>query len=204
MQNQTGETGSANIEHTGVPTKHLSMNIGGMTCASCVARVERFVGRMDGVTSVNVNLATERADIDIDPSSSVSSEDIAAVIKKAGYSVESISLSEPIEGTAKHFSLAVGGMTCASCVARVERFVGRMDGVSQVAVNLTTERAEITLESGTNTTVDDVIAVVNKAGFDAHVIKQSQQLSESSVSESGDRSWVEELSLRKEQDESVL
>ncbi|CAM5185591.1 copper-translocating P-type ATPase [Oligella ureolytica] len=204
MQNQTGETGSANIEHTGVPTKHLSMNIGGMTCASCVARVERFVGRMDGVTSVNVNLATERADIDIDPSSSVSSEDIAAVIKKAGYSVESISQSEPIEGTAKHFSLAVGGMTCASCVARVERFVGRMDGVSQVAVNLTTERAEITLESGTNTTVDDVIAVVNKAGFDAHVIKQPQQLSESSVSESGDSSWVEELSQRKEQEESVL
>lgn len=204
MHTQISDTRSSNSEQHAAPVKHVSMNIGGMTCASCVARVERFVGRMDGVKSVSVNLATERADIVIDSSSSTSVEDIEAGIKKAGYRVESVSQPELIAESSEHFSLAVGGMTCASCVARVERFVGRMDGVSQVAVNLTTERAEIAFESGTSTTVDDVIAVINKAGFDAHLITQSQQLSESNAAGSGDKSWVEELSKRKEQEENIL
>ena len=204
MHTQISDTRSSNSEQHAAPVKHVSMNIGGMTCASCVARVERFVGRMDGVKSVSVNLATERADIVIDSSSSTSVEDIEAGIKKAGYRVESVSQPELIAESSEYFSLAVGGMTCASCVARIERFVGRMDGVSQVAVNLTTERAEIAFESGTSTTVDDVIAVINKAGFDAHLITQSQQLSESNAAGSGDKSWVEELSKRKEQEENIL
>ena len=184
--------------------KHISMNVSGMTCASCVARVERFVGRMDGVSSVNVNLATERADIDIDPSATVSSDDIVAVIKKAGYSVNSITESEPGVAADDLLSLSVSGMTCASCVARVERFVGRMDGVNSVAVNLTTERAEIALDSNAATTVDDVIAVIKKAGYEANQIKQSQQLSSSGAADVADDSWVAELSKRKEQEEEVL
>lgn len=204
MHTQISDTRSSNSEQHAAPVRHVSMNIGGMTCASCVARVERFIGRMDGVKSVSVNLATERADIVIDSISSTSVEDIEAGIKKAGYRVESVSQPELIAESSEYFSLAVGGMTCASCVARVERFVGRMDGVSQVAVNLTTERAEIAFESGTSTTVDDVIAVINKAGFDAHLITQSQQLSESNAAGSGDKSWVEELSKRKEQEENIL
>ena len=188
--------------------RHLSMSIGGMTCASCVARVERFVGRMEGVTSVNVNLATERADIDLDSASSVSAEDIEAVITKAGFTVESITDNTGegvVSPISDRFSLSIGGMTCASCVARVERFVGRMDGVQEVAVNLTTERAEVSLDPNALTTADDVIAVINKAGFDANLIEQVGVDSElQSPDTSNDSSWVEQLFKRKEQEESVL
>ncbi len=102
---------------------------------------------------------------------------------------------------AKHINMSVGGMTCASCVARVERFVGRMDGVSSVAVNLATERADVTFEPDTATTVDDVIAVIKKAGFEANPIKQPQQATPSGAA---DDSWVAELSKRKEKEEEVL
>ena len=68
-QNHETETPASTTEQGNSAVKHLSMSIGGMTCASCVAR---FVGRMDGVRSVNVNLATERADIDIEATSTVS------------------------------------------------------------------------------------------------------------------------------------
>lgn len=183
-------------------TKHLTMNIGGMTCASCVARVERFVGRMDGVKSVNVNLTTERADIDIDSGSSITSSDIEAVIKKSGFTVETIMGSDSTKVDGQHISLGVSGMTCASCVARVERVVSRMDGVSDVAVNLTTERAEVALEPQSATTVDDVIAAIKKAGYEASLIQQSKQQSDSG--DEANNSWVEQLSQRKEQEENVL
>lgn len=189
-------------KNSNAATKHLTMNIGGMTCASCVARVERFVGRMDGVKSVNVNLTTERADIDIDSGSSITSSDIEAVIKKSGFTVETITGSDSTKVDGQHISLGVSGMTCASCVARVERVVSRMDGVSDVAVNLTTERAEVALEPQSATTADDVIAAIKKAGYEASLIQQSKQQSDSG--DEANNSWVEQLSQRKEQEENVL
>ena len=183
--------------------KHIVMTIGGMTCASCVARVERFVGRMDGVNSVNVNLTTERADIELDTSSTTTSEDIQAVIKKAGFTVESLTEPQQTTQVGEHVVLGVGGMTCASCVARVERLVGRMDGVQAVAVNLSTERADIDLEPNAVVSVDDIMAVINKAGFETTLISKSSEVADTEVG-SGDNSWVEQLAKRKEQEEGVL
>lgn len=183
--------------------KHIVMTIGGMTCASCVARVERFVGRMDGVNSVNVNLTTERADIELDTSSTTTSEDIQAVIKKAGFTVESLTEPQQTTQVGEHVVLGVGGMTCASCVARVERLVGRMDGVQAVAVNLSTERADINLEPNAVVSVDDIMAVINKAGFETTLISKSSEVADTEVG-SGDNSWVEQLAKRKEQEEGVL
>ncbi len=183
--------------------KHIVMTIGGMTCASCVARVERFVGRMDGVNSVNVNLTTERADIELDTSSNTTSEDIQAVIKKAGFTVESLTEPHQTSQVGEHVVLGVGGMTCASCVARVERLVGRMDGVKSVAVNLSTERADIDLEPNAVVAVDDIMAVINKAGFETTLISKSSEVADTEVG-SGDNSWVEQLAKRKEQEEGVL
>ena len=183
--------------------KHIVMTIGGMTCASCVARVERFVGRMDGVNSVNVNLTTERADIELDNSSTTTSEDIQAVIKKAGFTVESVTEPQQTSQVGEHVVLGVGGMTCASCVARVERLEGRMDGVQAVAVNLSTERADIDLEPNAVVSVDDIMAVINKAGFETTLISKSSEVADTEVG-SGDNSWVEQLAKRKEQEEGVL
>ncbi|WP_188261544.1 heavy metal translocating P-type ATPase [Azospirillum tabaci] len=117
-------------------TTDLDIGISGMTCASCVGRVEKALSRVPGVTNVSVNLATERARIafagDPDPRA------VAEAIENVGF-----------EPQKQEFDLTVGGMTCASCVARVEKALLRVPGVESAAVNLATERAHVTAYAGT-------------------------------------------------------
>ncbi|MGI3778139.1 MAG: heavy metal translocating P-type ATPase [Janthinobacterium lividum] len=125
----------------------------GMTCASCVGRVERALSRLPGVRSVAVNLATERARIAVaeggpDPAA------LAAAIRAAGYDVGTDTID-----------LAVSGMSCASCVGRVERALRRVPGVLDVAVNLATERARATVLAGTRP--DALRDALHAAGYDA-------------------------------------
>ena len=88
--------------------KNWSFPIEGMTCASCVARVERSLAAVPGVAEADVNLATETANVRADKS--VGLQALRATIEKAGYSVGERSMQLQIEG-----------MTCASCVSRFER-----------------------------------------------------------------------------------
>ena len=108
----------------------ISLPIEGMTCASCVGRVEAALSRVEGVGSVSVNLATERADIR--PSGPVDRAALIQAVERVGYDVPA--------GTTE---LLVEGMTCASCVGRVERALLAVPGVSQASVNLATERATV-------------------------------------------------------------
>jgi len=102
-----------------------------MTCASCSARVERGLGKVAGVAQATVNLATEQATVVFDPAV-VGADALLAAVQGAGY--------EPIVA---ELDLSVRGMTCASCVARVERALARVDGVLDANVNLATERASV-------------------------------------------------------------
>ncbi|MGI4976081.1 MAG: heavy metal translocating P-type ATPase [Janthinobacterium lividum] len=125
----------------------------GMTCASCTGRVERALARLPGVRSVAVNLATERARVAVaeggpDPAA------LAAAVRAAGYGVD-----------ADTIDLAVSGMSCASCVGRVERALRRVPGVLDVAVNLATERARATVLPGTRP--DALRDALHVAGYDA-------------------------------------
>ena len=103
-----------------------------MTCANCVARVERSLRKLDGVLEANVNLATEKATVTLDDSRS-SVGDLLATIEGSGY--------EPVTA---QVDLAVRGMTCANCVGRVERALGKVAGVLAANVNLATEKATVT------------------------------------------------------------
>ncbi len=127
------------------------LDIQGMTCASCVTRVEKALGRVPGVSSASVNLANERATVY--GSSAVTQAQLAAAVRAAGYEV------------ALHpFDLGIRGMTCASCVARVEKALARVPGVSEVAVNLATERARILASSAVS--MADLRQAVQTAGFE--------------------------------------
>ena len=109
----------------------VQIGISGMTCASCVARVERSLGKVEGVEKVGVNLATEKASISYDPEQT----DLGALlgsIEKSGY-----------EPRSAETSFGVTGMTCANCVSRVERKLGKTEGVLEASVNLATERATV-------------------------------------------------------------
>ncbi|WP_088158447.1 heavy metal translocating P-type ATPase [Achromobacter xylosoxidans] len=130
----------------------VSLPIEGMTCASCVGRVEKALKAVPGVNRASVNLATERADITF-----AGAPDVAAAVQavqKAGYAVAETTIE-----------LSVTGMTCASCVGRVEKALKAVPGVSSASVNLATERASITAAGGVPASA--LIQAVAKAGYEA-------------------------------------
>lgn len=143
---------------------NVSLQVEGMTCASCVGRVEAALKKVDGVQSASVNLATERADITL--AKPVDRQVLIQTIEQTGYDVP-----------ASKVELSIEGMTCASCVSRVEKALNAVTGVKTANVNLATERATVT---GT-AKVESLIAAIDKAGYDAKEIQasipdQSEQL----------------------------
>ena len=136
--------------------KQKEFNIEGMTCAACSAAVERAVGKKDGVSSVNVNLTTEKMRVFFD-SLIISEEDIREAVKKSGYKA---SLDENIA----ELELEVQGMTCAACSAAVERGIKKLGFVKSAEVNLATERAHVRYnpDLGNTTQIEEA---VKKAGY---------------------------------------
>jgi len=134
-------------------TTTLELPIEGMTCASCVARNERALRRVDGVATAEVNFATEKATVTFDPDV-VSAEDLVHTVEAAGYGVVTAQAVLPILG-----------MTCASCVSRVERALRKPAGVLEADVNLATEKATVTYIPG-QATHADLVAAVRAAGYD--------------------------------------
>ena len=129
-------------------TNTLTLPVEGMTCASCVGRVERALRKVPGVTDAAVNLATERAEV-----TGVATPDaLIAAIAAAGYRV-------PVTER----GLAIEGMTCASCVGRVERALRAVPGVAGAVVNLATEQASVRGSADLPT----LVAAVAKAGYRA-------------------------------------
>lgn len=140
----------------------FELSVEGMTCASCVGRVERALKKVPGVQEAVVNLATEKASLTVaDPAQAAAIlPQAVAAIEKAGYAVP-----------AQSVDLQVNGMTCASCVGRVERALKKVPGVQDAVVNLATERASVQLQGGV--TVDALIAAIEKAGYEAQPVAHS-------------------------------
>ena len=134
----------------------IDLPVQGMTCASCVGRVERALKKLPGVQEAVVNLATEKASIRFEGAADLPAA--IAAIEKAGYEVPQSSVE-----------LEVEGMTCASCVGRVERALKKVEGVQSASVNLATERAVVTLAGSADVAahVAALVAAVHKAGYDA-------------------------------------
>lgn len=147
------ETARVRLTNSRAP---ISLPLAGMSCASCVARVEAALSRVEGVGSVSVNPATERAEIR--PSGPVEYAALIAAVGKAGYEV-------PLETV----ELAVEGMSCASCVARVERALKAVPGVVSASVNPATARATVNGLAA----AEALAAAVGSAGYEAHPIDLS-------------------------------
>lgn len=131
----------------------LTFKVEGMTCASCVTRVEKALKSVPGVENASINLATEKATVRAKPT--IGFDTLSAAVEKAGYDVQSETVS-----------LSISGMTCASCVMRVEKALKKVPGVTDASVNLATEKAQIT---AVGVPVDRLIAAVEKAGYGAAV-----------------------------------
>ncbi|MDQ3655942.1 MAG: heavy metal translocating P-type ATPase [Chloroflexota bacterium] len=149
----------------------LDFAVDGMTCASCVRRVEQALDKVDGVQSVSVNLATERAHVAINPDI-VTVEQLAKTVSNAGYTPGTIALPgafpdlAPAAEPAGEVTFDIEGMTCASCVRRVEVALDKLDGVREASVNLATERATVTFDPA-QVQVVTLANAVEAAGYGA-------------------------------------
>ncbi|WP_104505763.1 heavy metal translocating P-type ATPase [Acinetobacter indicus] len=154
-----------------------TLSIQGMTCASCVGRVEKALKKVDGVEQANVNLATEQAVVE--SSAPLDRAALVKAVERAGYDVV---VAAPIE-------LSIDGMTCASCVARVEKALKKVPGVQQANVNLATEQAWV--EADTTVSADKLIQAIRKAGYDA-------QLQTTTTTEQADQKASEQQQLKRD------
>ncbi len=132
--------------------QEMRLPIEGMSCASCVARVEKALRAVPGVAEASVNLATESATLQAAPA--VTPGAIQQALAKAGYEI-----------ARQEFDLDIRGMTCASCVARVEKALARSRGVLSASANLATERARVVAITGTG--IEALHAAVADAGYEA-------------------------------------
>jgi len=139
-------------------TTTFTLPVSGMTCASCAGRVERALRKVPGVTAAAVNLASEQVRVDADGSELAT---LIQAVESAGYGVP----TQVVE-------LAIEGMTCASCVGRVERALLKVPGVRSAAVNLASERARVELLGTLEPNA--LIQAVEGAGYHAQPIDQAQ------------------------------
>ncbi|WP_085314930.1 heavy metal translocating P-type ATPase [Derxia lacustris] len=123
----------------------------GMTCAACAGRIEKLLRRVPGVESASINLATETASVRA--AGELGFDALRGAVERAGFSV----------GT-RLLRIGVDGMTCASCVARVEKALARVPGVLSAEVNLATETATLRLAGQSD---DDaaLAAAIERAGY---------------------------------------
>ena len=147
--------------------RELNLPIEGMSCASCVGRVERALAGLPGVHAVSVNLANESARIRGD--AGLTAAQLADALNSAGYRI-------PTSET----TFAIGGMTCASCTGRVEKALRGVPGVLEASVNLATERATVRTTGPAD--VDALMQAVAKAGYTPTVEAPASQAAPGRVS----------------------
>ncbi|MHB9144241.1 MAG: heavy metal translocating P-type ATPase [Symbiobacteriia bacterium] len=139
--------------------RHAAFGITGMTCATCATRIEKGLRKLPGVSVANVNLALEKATIDYDPGV-VKPENLLQVVTELGYGVAT-----------EKTTLSVQGMTCASCVARVEKALQKIPGVVTATVNLATERATVEYTAG-ELRPSDLTRAVEAIGYHAAPLQE--------------------------------
>jgi Cu+-exporting ATPase len=137
-------------------TKQITLPVVGMTCANCVASVERNSKKVAGVTEAVVNFASEKVTITYDPAianAQAITTDVMQRVERAGYEIPTATVELPLVG-----------MTCANCANTIERRLNKVDGVLQASVNFASEKATVTYAPGAVTRTD-LITAVRQAGY---------------------------------------
>ncbi|WP_085722160.1 heavy metal translocating P-type ATPase [Burkholderia pseudomallei] len=157
-----------------VAPQSFEFDIAGMTCASCVGRVEKALAQVPGVARATVNLATEKAAVDADADAHVDTARLIDAVKRAGYRASPVSdpasalaPSPEIAAARTAIELDIAGMTCASCVGRVEKALAQVPGVARATVNLATEKATVDADADAHVDTARLIDAVKRAGYRA-------------------------------------
>ncbi|HSB04328.1 MAG TPA: heavy metal translocating P-type ATPase [Thermodesulfobacteriota bacterium] len=164
---ESGES-EKNLERVDLP-------ITGMSCASCAARIEKGLGTMEGVSEAAVNFAAEKATVFFDPAKT----DLPHLIDKVkdlGY-----------EARVEKILLPIRGMSCASCVNKVEKALRSIKGVTQVSVNFATERASVEYLPG-EVTLGDLKGAVQNAGYEVLEVEEEDLVEKERLAREADLS----------------
>ncbi len=159
--------------------QQTAISVTGMTCAHCAARVQTAIRAVDGVTGVSVDHDAGLATV----SGAFVLTSVLDAVVGAGYGVVAGDhkkherfvpdgspdaapdiTNQPAADGPQNTNLSVSGMSCASCVATVERAIRAVPGVTAVSVNFAGASASVTAED-----IDPVIRAIERAGYDAHV-----------------------------------
>lgn len=163
-----------------------TLNIEGMTCASCAQRVEKATKKLPGIITANVNLATEKLTVDY-KENDLALQEIIDAIEKAGYKAIT-------ETESKTFSIT--GMTCASCAQRIEKVTNKLEGVIDSNVNLATEKMNIKYDASL-ISVSEIINAVSDAGYAAKedvgasdTVDEDREKKENEIKNLWKRFWI--------------
>ena len=139
--------------------QRIDLPIGGMSCASCALKIEKGLANAEGVSKATVNFAAERATV-VFSADQTNLSTLISKVKDLGY-----------EAKTEKVTLPVQGMTCASCVNKVEKALKSLKGVVNVNVNFATERASVEYLSG-EVTIRDLKRAVQDAGYEVLEVKE--------------------------------
>ncbi|MFA5645493.1 MAG: heavy metal translocating P-type ATPase [Candidatus Ratteibacteria bacterium] len=136
----------------------------GMSCTACASHIQKAVEKLEGVHTCEVNFATESLYIQYDEEK-LSFQTLQDTVKKAGYRLISHESSQTTE-------LSIKGMTCASCAAAIERAVKKVEGVSEMRVNLATNQGTVSYNPSI-ASVDQIQLAIHNAGYDSSIREES-------------------------------
>jgi len=140
-------------------SKTLIIPVKGMHCATCAQSISNNLYKREGIRKADVNYGTEKAVIEYDPDK-VKLDDIAESIRELEY--------EPVmpgDAEIREVTMRITGMTCAACVAAVEKALERVPGVKEVVVNLATEKAFVKYDPK-QASIVDLREAVRSQGYD--------------------------------------
>ena len=140
-------------------SKTLVIPVKGMHCATCALSISNSLYKKEGIKKADVNYGTDKAVIEYDPDK-ISLEEIGDTIRELEY--------EPVmpgDEKTREVTMRILGMTCAACVAAVEKALGRVPGVESAVVNLATERAFVKYNPKV-TSIVDLREAVRSQGYD--------------------------------------
>ena len=143
-------------------TKESTLQISGMTCTACAARVEKGISKMEGVDKANVNFALEQLTVAYDAEETNVNE-FKKEIEKIGYGV--------IEEKAE---FDISGMTCAACATKIEKAINKMAGVSHANVNFALETISVSYNDK-EVQPSEMVARVKKLGYELRPKEDGQE-----------------------------
>ncbi|GCE03417.1 heavy metal translocating P-type ATPase [Dictyobacter aurantiacus] len=191
--------------------------IEGMTCASCSMRVEKGLKKVPGVIDAQVNLAAEKATVTYDPGLT-GVEPMVQKVEAVGYKAIPLTAPATSPSASEHeiqTTLALEGMTCASCAMRIEKGLKKVAGVMDAQVNLATERGVVTYDP-TQTNLDALVQKVEAIGYKAEPLERTPdthgvstpveqlEITNSPVDQEDERAHKKQAELRRKRNLLIL